>query len=165
MTPPPRNRVRGYRHSGTRPTGSALATTAAARHPTGRSGNINTNNNRRQVGPLQAIAPGPVRAIVFIQPKRDGPVEGKLVNYRSRKRVDARGCVEFLILARRVASCPGELRLRDRPNVSTKDFEVEKPLVHRTVVLPEIECCFRLGRSSRPVLIASVDEQHEMTGR
>jgi hypothetical protein len=31
---------------------------------TTRSGNINTNNNRRQVGPLQAIAPGPVRAIV-----------------------------------------------------------------------------------------------------
>jgi len=34
----------------------------------GRSGNINTNNNRRQVGPLQAIAPGPVQAIVFMIP-------------------------------------------------------------------------------------------------
>ncbi|MGP0053767.1 MAG: hypothetical protein ACLPZR_33695, partial [Solirubrobacteraceae bacterium] len=41
------------------------ATTAAACHPTGRSGIINTINNRRQVGPLQAIAPGPVQAIVF----------------------------------------------------------------------------------------------------
>ncbi|MHB8659784.1 MAG: hypothetical protein ACYC91_17915, partial [Solirubrobacteraceae bacterium] len=29
------------------------------------SGNINTNNNRRQVEPLQAIAPGPAQAIVF----------------------------------------------------------------------------------------------------
>ena len=30
----------------------------------GNQGNINTNNNRRQAGPLQAIAPGPVQAIV-----------------------------------------------------------------------------------------------------
>src|SRR3954468_18280695 len=29
------------------------------------SGKINTNNNRRQVGPLQVIAPGPAQAIVF----------------------------------------------------------------------------------------------------
>lgn len=64
---PARSRARGYRRSGTRPTGSALATTAAACHATGRSGNINTNNNRRQVGPLQAIAPGPVQAIVFTE--------------------------------------------------------------------------------------------------
>ena len=28
---------------------------------TGRSGNINTNNNRREVGPLQAAAPGPLQ--------------------------------------------------------------------------------------------------------
>ena len=49
-----------------RPTGSAFATTAAACPPTRQSGNINTNNNRRQVEPLQAIAPGPVQAIVFI---------------------------------------------------------------------------------------------------
>src|ERR1035438_7424092 len=52
-----------HTREGTRPTGSASTTTAAACHPTGRSGNINTNNNRRQVGPLQAIAPGPVQAI------------------------------------------------------------------------------------------------------
>ena len=32
--------------------------------PTGQSGNINTNNNRREVGPLQAVAPGPVQVIV-----------------------------------------------------------------------------------------------------
>jgi acyl-CoA synthetase (AMP-forming)/AMP-acid ligase II len=43
---------------------ASVAPQAAAWHPTGRSGNINTNNNRREVGPLQAIAPGPVRAIV-----------------------------------------------------------------------------------------------------
>ena len=46
------------------------------------SGNINTNNNRRQVGPLQAIAPGPVQAIVFTRSTaaapghRPGGVEG-----------------------------------------------------------------------------------------
>ena len=29
------------------------------------SGNINTNNNRRQVGPLQAVTLGPVQAITL----------------------------------------------------------------------------------------------------
>ena len=35
--------------------------TAAATPSAGRSGNINTNNNRREVGPLQASAVGPVQ--------------------------------------------------------------------------------------------------------
>jgi hypothetical protein len=48
--------------------GSGSATTGASCHPTGQSGNINTNNNRRDVGPLQAIAPGPAQAIVFTEP-------------------------------------------------------------------------------------------------
>ena len=43
-----------------RPTRSGSATTAAAAS-THQSGNINTNNNRREVGPLQASAPGPVQ--------------------------------------------------------------------------------------------------------
>ena len=34
-------------------------TTGASCHHTRQSANIHTNNNRRQVGPLQAIAPGP----------------------------------------------------------------------------------------------------------
>jgi len=38
----------------------------------GKSGNINPNNNRRQVGPLQAITPGPAQAIVF-RPRRGRP--------------------------------------------------------------------------------------------
>jgi hypothetical protein len=37
----------------------ALATTAAVLLSAGRSDNINTNNNRREVGPLQASAVGP----------------------------------------------------------------------------------------------------------
>ncbi|MDQ2759460.1 MAG: hypothetical protein M3Y17_03220, partial [Actinomycetota bacterium] len=40
------------------------ATTTAASHPTGRSVNINTNNNRRELGPLQAVALGPVQVVV-----------------------------------------------------------------------------------------------------
>jgi hypothetical protein len=40
-------------------------TTGGYWHPTRQSGNINTNNNRPEVGPLQTIAPGPVQAIVF----------------------------------------------------------------------------------------------------
>jgi hypothetical protein len=39
----------------------AFATTAAALPSAGGSGNINTNNNRREVGPLQASAVGPVQ--------------------------------------------------------------------------------------------------------
>jgi hypothetical protein len=40
----------------------AFPSTAAHCSPTGRSGNINTNNNRREVGPLQASAVGPAQA-------------------------------------------------------------------------------------------------------
>ena len=39
----------------------AFASIAAACLSAGRSGNINTNNNRREVGPLQASALGPVQ--------------------------------------------------------------------------------------------------------
>jgi hypothetical protein len=42
----------------------AFATTAAACRPTGRSGNINTNNHRRELGPIQAVALGPVQVVV-----------------------------------------------------------------------------------------------------
>ena len=64
MTPRP-GAARGYRHSGTRPRARPSRRQPRQRHPTGRSGNINNTNNRRRVGPLQAIAPGPVQAIVF----------------------------------------------------------------------------------------------------
>ena len=39
----------------------AFATTVAALLSAGRSGNINTNNNRREVEPLQASAVGPAQ--------------------------------------------------------------------------------------------------------
>ena len=39
----------------------AFPSTVAAPHPAGLSGNINTNNNRREVGPLQASAVGPLQ--------------------------------------------------------------------------------------------------------
>ena len=58
----PRPRLSPLRHS---PYGLGLRDDSRGSLPTGQSGNINTNNNRRQVGPLQAIAPGPVQAIVF----------------------------------------------------------------------------------------------------
>ena len=44
-----------------RPTGDGSVTTVAATPPTTRSGNIQTNNNRREVGPLQASTPGPLQ--------------------------------------------------------------------------------------------------------
>jgi len=47
--------------------GAGSSTTGASSPPPGKSGNINTNNNRCQVGPLQAIAPGPVASIVSPQ--------------------------------------------------------------------------------------------------
>ena len=42
----------------------AFATTTAALLSARRSGNINTNNNRRELGPLQAVALGPVQVVV-----------------------------------------------------------------------------------------------------
>ena len=58
-TPSQRPR-RGYRRSAS-PYGLGSATTAATSHQPTRSGNINTNNNRREVGPLQASAAGPLQ--------------------------------------------------------------------------------------------------------
>jgi len=61
MTPRPAAAPAGYRRKALRATRSAFATTAAAWQSAGRSGNININNNRREVGPLQASAVGPVQ--------------------------------------------------------------------------------------------------------
>src|SRR4051812_6941777 len=47
------------------PYGRRLRDSSSRSNRTTASGKINTNNNRRQVGPLQAIAPGPAQAIVF----------------------------------------------------------------------------------------------------
>jgi hypothetical protein len=47
------------------PYGRRLRDSSSRSINTNASGKINTNNNRRQVGPLQAIAPGPAQAIVF----------------------------------------------------------------------------------------------------
>jgi hypothetical protein len=50
---------RGYRRSAS-PYGLGSTATAAHHQPPG-SGNITTNNNRREVGPLQASAVGPLQ--------------------------------------------------------------------------------------------------------
>src|SRR5512144_2943636 len=47
------------------PYGRRLRDSSARSINTNASGKIHTNNNRRQLGPLQAIAPGPAQAIVF----------------------------------------------------------------------------------------------------
>ena len=44
------------------PTRSRLRVDSRGTPSAGRSGNINTNNNRREVGPLQASAVGPLRS-------------------------------------------------------------------------------------------------------
>ncbi len=67
MTPPGPESVKPWvSRTAPRATRSGLRTTPTVWLSAGRSGKINTNNNRRQVGPLQAIAPGPVQAIVLM---------------------------------------------------------------------------------------------------
>src|SRR5512144_3202700 len=53
------------------PYGRRLRDSSSRSINTNASGKIHTNNNRRQVGPLQAIAPGPAQAIVFTLPQAE----------------------------------------------------------------------------------------------
>jgi hypothetical protein len=72
-------------------------------HHTRQSGNINTNHNRRQVGPLQAIAPGPVQAIVST---RATTPRGACKPVRFGLSANSSSCVAPPILARFcAASC------------------------------------------------------------
>jgi len=61
MNPRPGPRARGYRQKAPRATRSGLSDDSRGKHSAGQSVNINTNNNRREVGPLQASAVGPVQ--------------------------------------------------------------------------------------------------------
>ena len=65
---PSRERARADRRGPSRYARRPTTTGTSGVLPT-QSGNINTNNNRRQVGPLQAIAPGPVQAITSTRPQ------------------------------------------------------------------------------------------------
>ena len=60
----------------------AFASTAAVLLSAGRSGNINTNNNRREVGPLQASAVGPLQTATATPTKPNLGIQTRL--YRAQ---------------------------------------------------------------------------------
>jgi len=51
--------------------------------PAGRSGNINTNNHRREVGPDQAVAVGPSEVVVL---KREADALARLAAHAAARR-------------------------------------------------------------------------------
>jgi hypothetical protein len=63
--PPPCGRARGYRRNDPRATRSGHRDGSRGILSAGRSGNIQTNNHRREVGPDQAVTVGPTQVVVL----------------------------------------------------------------------------------------------------
>ena len=66
--PPPARRARGYRRNARRATRDGRRDDSRGKLSAGRSGNIQTNNHRREVGPDQAVAVGPRQVVVLRGP-------------------------------------------------------------------------------------------------